>query len=672
MSYLSRVAVVAGVYFGAAKLGLQLAEAHNSITAVWPPTGIALAALILWGYRMWPAVALGALLANTATGIPPLAVAGIATGNTLEALFGAFLLQRVAGFRPQLDRIRDVVALALLAGFVSTTVSATVGITSLLLCGAVDWGGLPSAWRVWWLGDMGGVMLIAPLVLVMASTDRWHVTLRRGLEAVAMLGALLVAAILTFALAPLPVFIWPPLIWTALRFRQKGAAVGNVLVAAVGAAFTANGTGPFAHGSQDASLLLSQCVMAVSSTVSLTLAAVMSQRTTAEAALRRAHDELESKVQERTAQLYASEAILAEAQRVARIGSWEWKVAEDELTWSAELHRICGLEPETFGASYAAFLECVHPGDRARVDETVQKAFIEQRRFEFDHRIVRPDGSVRVLHGQGQVVANDRGETTRMLGTCQDVTEQRALEAEQERARQEADRLKEQFFALVSHELRTPLTSIKGYAELLEREVDGDAAASRFLAVIARNTDRLERLVGDLLFAAKADAGEFTIERELLPLEDVVSGCVDAASPFASARGIELHLEVAGSLPTVGDKDRLSQLFDNLVSNAIKYSREGGSVMVRLWRDDSVHVEVRDGGIGIPEADLERIFERFFRSSRAEADAIPGVGLGLSISKAIVDAHRGRITVESEEGRGAAFRVSLPLYAEVGLTPAEA
>ena len=168
LKYTAKVLVLALAYFGAAKAGLLLAYENSSVTAVWAPTGIALAALVLWGRGLWPGVALGALLANCWTGVPVITVLGIATGNTLEALVGASLL-RVAGFRPSLERARDVLALAGLAAALSTVVSATVGVASLYAGDAISASALDSAWRTWWLGDVGGDLLVAPFLLVFAS-----------------------------------------------------------------------------------------------------------------------------------------------------------------------------------------------------------------------------------------------------------------------------------------------------------------------------------------------------------------------------------------------------------------------------------------------------------------------------------------------------------------------
>ncbi len=230
------------------------------------------------------------------------------------------------------------------------------------------------------------------------------------------------------------------------------------------------------------------------------------------------------------------------------------------------------------------------------------------------------------------------------------------------RAEAEADRLKDEFFALVSHELRTPLTSIIGYLELALEEDGVDQEARHFLEVVQRNAGRLLRLVGDLLFVAQVEAGTMTLDPEHVDLLSVCSESVETARPKAEAGRVSLVLD-AGRVPTfTGDAGRLGQAVDNLVSNALKFTPPGGTVTVRLQRaDDELVVEVSDTGIGIPDAEQTRLFDRFFRSRSAHDQAIPGVGLGLTIVKAIVDGHRGRIDVRSAEGRGTTFAIRLPL-----------
>ncbi|HEX2124937.1 MAG TPA: MASE1 domain-containing protein [Thermoleophilaceae bacterium] len=277
--YAAAVAAVAAAYYGSAKLGLSLAFETGSVTAVWPPTGIALAAVVLLGYRIWPAVALGAFLANSWTGVPAYAVFGITVGNTLEALAGAYLLRRLARFRPSLERVRDVLALVALAAGLSTTISATLGVTSLLLADEIDAGQFGSVWRTWWLGDLGGDLVVAPALLVAATHWPFRRAPGRPLEAAALAAVLLGASLLVSSTsAPLIFLIFPPLIWAALRFWQPGAAATSLIVAGVAVPFTEADIGPFAGNPPDERLLLAQTFVGVAGMTALVLAAVITER----------------------------------------------------------------------------------------------------------------------------------------------------------------------------------------------------------------------------------------------------------------------------------------------------------------------------------------------------------------------------------------------------------
>jgi PAS domain S-box-containing protein len=272
------------------------------------------------------------------------------------------------------------------------------------------------------------------------------------------------------------------------------------------------------------------------------------------------------------------------------------------------------------------------------------------------------------------VIARDITQTRRQQSQLQALlTKERVARADAEAAQQalaeqnerlrELDRLKDEFISLVSHELRTPLTSIRGYLELL---LDGGAGEltedqNRFLGVVDRNSKRLMHLVGDLLFLAQVEAGKLTLDLGHVDLDDVVTEAVEAAKPIADEKGIELRSAVEPTPPMVGDRGRLAQVLDNLVSNALKFSTDGGSVDVQVSSSNGEAVlEVRDNGIGISPAEQEHLFDRFFRSSEATERAIPGTGLGLTIVKAIVERHEGTIEVESAEGQGTTMRVRLP------------
>jgi len=226
----------------------------------------------------------------------------------------------------------------------------------------------------------------------------------------------------------------------------------------------------------------------------------------------------------------------------------------------------------------------------------------------------------------------------------------------------ELDRLKDEFVSSVSHELRTPLTSITGYVELL-REDEHDDERRAYLDIVERNADRLLGLVSDLLFAARLQDGRLELKRESVDIRRIVEQAIQSARPRADVAKVQLTSDLTAVPPVSGEPDRLAQLLDNLVSNAIKFTPAGGEVCVSLCeREDGVLIEVSDTGIGIPEEERERLFQRFFRSQAALERQIQGTGLGLYISKAIVQAHGGRIGVESgDNSEGTKFIVELPV-----------
>jgi len=252
---------------------------------------------------------------------------------------------------------------------------------------------------------------------------------------------------------------------------------------------------------------------------------------------------------------------------------------------------------------------------------------------------------------------DDDGEQAGWNFVGTDMTEARA-----------AERLKDQFVSLISHELRTPLSSILGYLELVmdDEEQPLTDEQRQYLTTVERNAQRLLRLVGDLLFTAQVDAGRFTLQPEDVDLAGIVRAAEDTARVTAAARGVAVSVEVpAEGLVVRGDALRLGQACDNLVSNAVKFTPAGGSVTLRLSaaeRDGApvALLSVSDTGVGIPTGEQGKLFTSFFRASTARRNAVPGVGLGLTITKAITTAHGGTLDVASAEGRGTTFTLALP------------
>ena len=271
-----------------------------------------------------------------------------------------------------------------------------------------------------------------------------------------------------------------------------------------------------------------------------------------------------------------------------------------------------------------------------------------------DLRARRKDGSEFPVEVSLSPLETDEGLL--VSAAVRDITERRRMQ-------EEADRIKDEFFASVSHELRTPLTSMIGYGELMTDLEELSPQGRRFLSVIMRSAERELRLVDDLLTLVAIEESGLAIRSAEIDLERVVRDAVEAARPRAEENALDLTLETPGSaVPMYGDRDRLGQAADNLLSNAIKFTPRGGRVRVVLRASDtSAEIDVVDSGPGIGVQDPDQLFERLFRASPAVERQMPGAGLGLTIALAIVEAHAGTIEVVSSTERGTTFRMTFPL-----------
>jgi signal transduction histidine kinase len=304
----------------------------------------------------------------------------------------------------------------------------------------------------------------------------------------------------------------------------------------------------------------------------------------------------------------------------------------------------------------------LHPDDKEAVLAEMKRVRQGGGARNLEYRMVRRDGTV--VWVQDSAVLVVEGGRRYARGFVMDVTARREAELELERQNdqlRQVDRLKDEFVALVSHELRTPLTSIRGYLELISEDTNLTEEQQRFLETIDRNTQRLQRVVGDLLFVAQVEAGKLSLESNDIDLNAIIEEGVLTSRPSAATKSIELILDLE-ELPTIqGDRARLAQVLDNFISNAIKFTATGGRVTIATRAmPGEVEILIADNGMGIPADEVHLLFQRFFRAERATVGAIPGTGLGLAIAKAIVTGHGGRIRVESEDGAGTTFRVILP------------
>jgi signal transduction histidine kinase len=312
--YVGTVAVLSVVYFGAAKFGLSFAFATKQVTAVWPPTGVTVAALLLFGYRVWPGALLGAFAANATQGEPIATAAGIAFGNTLGPVVATLLLRRVVRFDNTLARLRDLIGLLVLGAIVTATITATNGVANLALGGMIPSSAYGSTWRVWWMGDAMGVLLVAPLLLSLAADRSLAWRRWRALEVVALFAILVVVCHVIFQGPPqlqIQTAVFPLTIWCALRFGVRETATSAAIISGIAVWGTVHGRGPFATGALDERLVLLEAFMVIAVIGPLSLSVATSERRRAEDALQRAHDELERRVSDRTAALAAANTELA-------------------------------------------------------------------------------------------------------------------------------------------------------------------------------------------------------------------------------------------------------------------------------------------------------------------------------------------------------------------------
>lgn len=685
------VAIVLGVaYFAAGKFGLSLAFANESASAVWPPTGVAIAALIVWGRRFWPAVFVGAFLVNvTTTGHVPSSVA-IAAGNTLEAFVAAWLVARFAGGRDVFSVPKGVRLFTVFAALLAPVLSASVGVGALLAFGLLEASSASSVWATWWAGDATGALLFAPPIILWAGAPlgallrSWRAWV---VEVVALSALLVVGATVMFTAergavtAALTFLALVPVGWAAMSFGPRGAATAAVALSGLAIFGTLDGRGPFLVQGADATLALLQGFIAVVGLVGLGLASVDAQRAAAVADLERARQELESRVSERTASLReafarieANEANLRKSQEIARVGSWDWDIKADRVVWSDELHRIFGVSKSDGAPTFEDYLRMLPSDDREMAARIVRESLASRQPFAFDHGVVRPDGERRVVRGRGEVLVDAEGTPVRMVGTAQDITEmvrieaERAAAAEQERelARmREHEEFRSHLLGAVSHELKTPLTPLKMQVEMLRTRLLGplNERQERSVGVLARNLARLEGMVEQTLDVARIQEGTIRLRRAPVEVGALVREVVETYAEVARSRGVSVRAVVGPGLdaPIEADGARLTQVLLNLVSNAVKFSPENAvvSVEARLVGGE-VEVRVVDEGVGIRPADVPRLFRPF--SQLAEGEGKGGTGLGLYISRGIVEAHGGSLGLESEgEGHGATFWFRLPL-----------
>jgi PAS domain S-box-containing protein len=451
-----RLTLLAVAYYGLARLGLLFASAGGLASPIWPPTGLAIAAVVLWGPRALPAVFLGAAAAElSVTQNGALAVL-LGLGNSGEAALGGWLIRRAGGPRvfdspAGVSRFAAAIALAPL-------VAATAGAVGLLAAGDVDLAGATQVWWTWYLGDAAGALVLAPVFLLLPGLRAGRLLGRQASETLAVVVLVVASAAMLFGLVPgipvghpaLVVLLMPPIVWAAFRLGPGPAALTVLALDAMAVFVARQGQGPFGYVTgPDAYLVLQAFIFAIA-LMALGLAALATERRAAASVLEtRVHDRtsdlegLNAQLRREIAEKERAQAQVDEAQRAAHMGTWRWDISKPHAEWSPELFRIYGLDPAGHVPTYEDYLTRVHPDDRERVKAATDAVFRDHKVYSHDERVRRPDGTWRDLHTWASAVLGPDGKLAALVGACQDVTEQRraerALQESLERFRALAD-----------------------------------------------------------------------------------------------------------------------------------------------------------------------------------------------------------------------------------------
>ena len=672
LSSLGLSLVVAIVYFLGAELGLSLAELHENVTPVWPPTGIAIASLLIFGSRVWPGIFIGALAANLLTSIPVASAIGIATGNTLEALVAWFLLQRTKRWDKSFGSVRDVMTFVVYAAVLAPLVSATIGNLSVCLADPARWNDFWWLWLTWWMGDGFGALIISPLLLSWSSSRQ--IDPRDMPELGSLFVLLIIVVLIVFAgwfpgpvkTYPLAYLCVPCLLWAAVKFDQRIVTSAIVLMAGVAVWGAKHGYGPFVQANENAGLLLLISFVGTSTLMTLLVAAVTTERRKAEEEKWRLASQLELH-RKRVADIVAHvPGVVWEAWGKPDTGNQRIDFV------SSHVEKMLGYSEEEWLSTPNFWLTIVHPDDRERAAAEATAIFVSGKGGTSRFRWMHKDGREVWVEAQSIVVCDESGPVG-MRGVTMDITA--AVKAEIERsellqreshARQqaeEASRLKEEFLATVSHELRTPLNAVVGWSRLLRSgQLDADGK-SHAVEVIERNAAAQRQIIEDLLDVSRIVTGKLRISTQPVDLLLVIHAAIDAVRPAAEAKEIKIVMHVeAPDVIVKADIERLQQVFWNLLANAVKFTPTGGAVDVYLERNDSLaEVRIEDTGPGVPVDFLPRIFERFSQADGSSTRKHGGLGLGLAIVRHLVELHGGTVSAANRgEKGGAILTVRLP------------
>src|SRR5437868_2529201 len=650
--------VFVGYYLGA-KIGFALTLRPHPVSVLWPPNSILLAALLLTPVRIWWVILLAAFPAHLAaqlqSNVPPTMILCWFISNSCEALIGAGCVRYLIDRPVRFDRLGNVGIFIFFAAFLAPFLSSFVDAAFV----AINHFGGDSYWQVWrirFTSNILAALTLVPLIVTWVADGiawLWKVHRAQFLEAVLLLIALLsVNAILFYKLGPsadsallcLPV---PFLIWAAVRFGSRGASAAICTLTFLAIWSAGHGYGPFSTRSAEENALSIQMFLIVMSVPLLVLAAVIEERGKGAMTLREREDRI---------------SLAAES---ANLAFWSINFERKESWMSDKGRAIFNFGPDE-ALSRELFLSRVHPEDRNAVDEAIERARSSSQTFEFEYRLLRPDGETRWLISRGRYVSNDRGGIRELIGVAIDITEQVKADLQLRLQREEMARMSRvssmgELTASLAHELNQPLTAIASNA----------AAGRRLLAQGPPDPKMFEELLSDVVTDARRAGdiihgihhfvrkGEGT--RRSINLNEIVQEVLRLLHSDLLGRATAVEAQLAPNLPAVdANPVQLQQVLLNLLTNSLEamqstpIGRRRIVISTKCDDNSSVLVSVCDSGGGLPKEDLDKVFTHFYSTKPN------GMGMGLTIVRSIVEAHGGKLNAENSD-EGARFFFRLPV-----------
>ena len=652
--YVLQLAFVFALYFGAGKLGLAVPFTSSNVSPIWPAAGVAVAAVLIWGIQIAPAIAFAAFLVNFLTPVPTFASIAIGLGNASSAVIAGYFLKHVADFETSLPRLKDVLRLVVVAAVLATAVAASVGVTALTLVDAKAWTGYGSAWRIWWLGDAMGVLVVAPLLL----TGRDLLHIRRGwrvLEACLLSIAILVTSAAIFSPWTtvrddvLAFVVFPFIIWAALRFRVSGAAVAVLLSASFAVWGTAHGFGPFVNHTPLHNAMLLQVFVAMTALTGLILAAVINEREHIGEAFESekqllsesesAKEKLEELVKERTQELEQNTAQLAYQARLLDLANDAIFIrnAADKISyWNEGAERLYGwASEEVLNRSVHEILRTEFPVPLLEILET--------DRWEGELRHTTKYGYQITVSSRWTTLRDRNGKSEGWLEINTDITARK-------RAEESARRLSGRILSLQDDERRR---IARGLHDSLGQYL---AALKMNLDVFRTSKDDKAKLASDCAEIVDKCLNETRTISHLLhpPLLDE-AGFDSAArwyvDGFSQRSGIKVNLNLPQKLSRM-HRDVEVALFRAVQECLTNVHRHSGSSVVDVRLSLSakqIRLEIKDDGRGIPQ-------ERLRSLNQGAADA----GVGLAGMRERIRELGGSLEIRSERA-GVTVIVRIPI-----------